>query len=73
MAVLCAAGHCAFRATDERGLGWFSRSGRVGSVSERESVVLATLQTLLIMFAMPPPVQSSHQGASHSTYAARLC
>ena len=30
----------------------------------------ATLKTLLIMFAMPPPVQSSHQGASHSTYAA---
>ena len=38
MAVLCAAGHCAFRATDERG------SGRVGSVSERESVVFGHLE-----------------------------
>ena len=54
------------------GLGWFSRSGRVGSVSERESVVLVTLRALLFMSATPPSVQSSHQGASHSTYAAKL-
>ena len=52
------------------GLGWFSRSGHVGSVSERESVVFGHLEGFAdhVCNSAAGPVVPP---ASHSTYAAK--